>query len=263
MQLEIVSNRPTVSEHPTPLLFVHGMYHAAWNWQEKFLPYFADHGYRAHAISLRGHGTSEKPAHFNKPRIRDYVNDVAQIVDQLGVTPILIGHSMGGYIVQKYLETHEAPAAVLVASAPPNLGIWLSAFQMMQLNPLGFLKASVTLNLYHMVGTPEHYHRIFFSDEFPRAQVEVYHPRVDQESFRAFLDLIGLDRVHPKQITTPMLVLGAAEDRIITPRLVRQTARTYGVDPVFFECSGHQLPLDVEWQPIADRIIVWLGENGF
>jgi pimeloyl-ACP methyl ester carboxylesterase len=262
MQLEVLSSQPAGIEHPTPLLFVHGMYHAAWNWHEKFLPYFADHGYRAHAISLRGHGASEKPAHVNTPRIRDYVNDVAQVVDQLGVAPILIGHSMGGYIVQKYLETHEAPAAVLVASAPPSLGIWLSAFNLMRLNPLGFLKAALMLNLSYMLKTPEHYHRIFFADEFPRAQVEAYFPRVDHESFRAFLDLIGLDRVHPKRITTPLLVLGAMQDRIITPRLVRQTAHTYGVDPVLFERSGHQLPLDIEWKQVADRIIAWLGERG-
>jgi pimeloyl-ACP methyl ester carboxylesterase len=35
-------------------------------------------------------------------------------------TPVLIGHSMGGFIVQKYLETGTAPAAVLVSSAPPR-----------------------------------------------------------------------------------------------------------------------------------------------
>lgn len=30
------------------------------------------------------------------------------------------GHSMGGYVVQKYLETHDATAGVLMASAPPQ-----------------------------------------------------------------------------------------------------------------------------------------------
>ena len=34
--------------------------------------------------------------------------------------PIIVGHSAGGFIVQKYLETHQTAAAVLLASVAPN-----------------------------------------------------------------------------------------------------------------------------------------------
>ena len=46
------------ADHPVPLLFVHGAWHAAWCWDEHFLGYFADRGYRAVALSFRGHGDS-------------------------------------------------------------------------------------------------------------------------------------------------------------------------------------------------------------
>ena len=51
----------TYDEHMTqrsPIFFVHEAWHAAWCW-ENFLPYFANRGYAAYAVSLRGHGTSE------------------------------------------------------------------------------------------------------------------------------------------------------------------------------------------------------------
>jgi hypothetical protein len=42
------------------------------------------------------------------------------VADHLPHTPAVIGHSLGGFVVQKYLESHAAPAAVLIASAPPQ-----------------------------------------------------------------------------------------------------------------------------------------------
>jgi len=65
MRLEIISRQPAASHgsreslHPTPLLFIHGMFHGAWCWDAHFLDYFAGHGFAAYVVSLRGHGNSE------------------------------------------------------------------------------------------------------------------------------------------------------------------------------------------------------------
>ena len=61
MNLEIVKQEAVGDGHPTPILFVHGMWHAAWCWEEFFLPYFAQHGYESYALSLRGHGGKNFP----------------------------------------------------------------------------------------------------------------------------------------------------------------------------------------------------------
>jgi pimeloyl-ACP methyl ester carboxylesterase len=50
MQLEVIANAKNETR-PAPILFVHGAWHAAWCW-ENFLPYFAQQGYAAYAISL-------------------------------------------------------------------------------------------------------------------------------------------------------------------------------------------------------------------
>ena len=56
--LEVIDKGSATDSHPVPLLFVHGTWHAAWCWDEHFLDFFADKGYRAVALSLRGHGAS-------------------------------------------------------------------------------------------------------------------------------------------------------------------------------------------------------------
>ena len=74
--------------------------------------------FRAVAVSLRGHGASTLSQPLNSCSIADYVDDVRATVDMLGAEPVLIGHSMGCFVVQKYLEKRHAPAAVLMASMP-------------------------------------------------------------------------------------------------------------------------------------------------
>src|SRR5690349_18882218 len=118
--LEVISKGSVSPAHPVPLLFVHGAWHAAWCWDEHFLTYFADKGYRAAAVSFRGHGNSSTDKALRACTVADYVADVRAAADTLDTPPVVIGHSMGGLIVQKYLECNEAPAGVLMASIPPH-----------------------------------------------------------------------------------------------------------------------------------------------
>ena len=120
MNLEVVTKAPESTAHSTPILFVHGMWHAAWCWAEHFLPYFARRGYRCYALSLRGHGSSDGHKRLRWTSLTDYVSDVRQVVRRIQPALALVGHSMGGMVVQEMLELNGAPAAVLLASAPPG-----------------------------------------------------------------------------------------------------------------------------------------------
>lgn len=119
--LEILA-APAAQSRPgmPPLLFIHGAYTAAWCWAEHFLPYFAQAGFNCQALSLSGHGASRRRDHLDSYSIDDYIKDVAEVTAQLPVPPVLIGHSMGGFVVQKYLEQYPAAAAVLMCSVPPQ-----------------------------------------------------------------------------------------------------------------------------------------------
>jgi non-heme chloroperoxidase len=113
---EVLVQLPVGKPKAPPLLFVHGAYTAAWCWEEHFLPFFAAAGYPAYALSLSGHGASPGRKHLDSFSIADYVKDVATVVATLPAPPVLVGHSMGGFVVQKYLEDNEAPGAVLMCA---------------------------------------------------------------------------------------------------------------------------------------------------
>jgi pimeloyl-ACP methyl ester carboxylesterase len=260
VHLEIRTKLPESNPHPTPLLFVHGAWHDAWCWAEHFLPYFAQHDYISYALDLRGHGKSEGGNGLRWTSIASYVSDVEQIVSQLERPPVLIGHSMGGLVVQKYLETHTIPAAVLLASVPPR-GVLRTTLSIAARHPLPFLKANLTLKLYPIIGTPALTREAFFSREMPEEKVRTYFARMQNESYRAFLDMI-LSLPHPARVKTPVLVLGGGRDTIFTRKEVEATARAYRTRAEIFPTMAHDLMLEDGWQMVADRMLGWFDELG-
>jgi pimeloyl-ACP methyl ester carboxylesterase len=260
MQLEVITREPAADAHPTPVLFVHGMWHAAWCWSEHFLPYFAQHGYKSYALSLRGHGASEGRERLRWIPLAGFVADVAQVVDQLESPPVLVGHSMGGMIVQKYLESRQAPAAVLLASAPPK-GLIPATLRVARRHPLTFLKVILTFSLIHNVSTAELYKEAFFSASIPGKELAAYHAQVQDESFRAYVDMVALDLPRPEKVNIPMLVLGTTDDNLIASREIEATAKAYNTCAEFFPDMGHAMMLDIGWQAVADRILDWLNKQ--
>lgn len=259
MNLETISRTPNPQTHSTPLLFVHGMWHGAWCWDETFLPFFADAGYRVTALSLRGHAGSE--GRIRGSTIADYVSDVEQVARQFETPPVIIGHSMGGFIVQKYLETHDAPAGILLASVPPY-GLWPTLGRVFAHDPRIVLKSLFTWQMYPVVETPARTRWALFSADMPEEQVLKYQKYMDDESFRAFIDLLGLNLAHPKRVQSPMLVLGAEKDAVISQNDVRTTAKTYGTRAEFFPNMAHNMMLEAGWKSVAERILKWLKERG-
>jgi pimeloyl-ACP methyl ester carboxylesterase len=260
MQLELISQEPVAETHRTPLLFIHGMWHGAWCWAEHFLPYFAQHGYNSHALSLRGHGKSEGREKLRWTSLNDFVVDVSQTVERFEHPPVLIGHSMGGMILQKYLETHQAPAAVLLASGPPR-GLIPATLRVARRQPTSFLKANLTLSLYQVVGTPQLYKESHFSNGIPEQELAPYYNQVQDASYRAYLDMMVLNLPRPEKVKTPMLVLGTTDDYILTEKEVENTANSYNTDAAFFSGMGHAMMLDTGWEAVADRILEWLKEQ--
>jgi len=129
-------------------------------------------------------------------------------------------------------------------------------------HPLTFLKVNVTLSLLHNVRTPELYREAFFSAGMPEEELLAYHARVQDESFRAYVDMMALNLPRPEKVDTPMLVLGAIEDTLVLSGEVEATARAYNTRAELFADTGHAMMLDIGWQAVADRILNWLDEKG-
>jgi pimeloyl-ACP methyl ester carboxylesterase len=262
MRLEVITREPEAEAHPTPILFIHGAWHAAWCWEENFLPYFASQGYSAHALSLHGHGGSEGHEHLFWTGIKDYIEDVAEVAGRLEKPPVLVGHSMGGWVIQKYLEEYPTPAVVLLAPVPVS-GATGFILRLIRRRPLPSLKSLLTLNPYLAVGNPDLAQECFFSADMPKDKVAEYFARLQNESYRAVLEMGFLALPKPRKAKkTPMLLLGAANDNIFTVEEERKTARAYGTQFEIFPDMAHDMMLEDGWQDVADRIIAWLREQG-
>ncbi len=266
VHLEVVSRLPEEMGareiSSTPLLFVHGAWHGAWCWQEHFLPYFAQRGYRAHALSLRGHGASEGRHRLRWTRQDEYVDDVAQVAASFSTPPVVVGHSMGGLVVQKYLTRHPAAAAALLASVPPGRGAWPAALRVARRHPVEFARMTLELSLYPVVSSPRIAADLLFSANLSSVEVQRYWPSLQDESYLGFLDMLGLSLPDPRRVPrVPMLVLAGTLDRLFSPEDAQRAARAYGAELQVLPGLAHDLMLDADWETVAQRLAEWLRRS--
>jgi pimeloyl-ACP methyl ester carboxylesterase len=248
--LEAVPEAPD-PERP-PLLFVHGAWHGAWSWQDSWLPAVAARGWHGVALSLRGHGASERPERFRLATLRHYQHDVLQAIAQLPAPPVLIGHSMGGLVVQGVLERYRAaPAGVLVASAPPGHGVAF-ATAMLRRDPRLLGAALVGGEPHPRPGT-------FVGSAMPDAEARDLNARLRPEAVLAAWQ-VALPRRVP-DVRSPVLVLGGADDRLLPPREVVRTARTFGAQARIFHGMGHDLMVGPGNLDVLEVVLDWLEEH--
>jgi non-heme chloroperoxidase len=257
-KLEVLSQVPSGDAHATPLLFVHGAYAGAWCWAENFLPYFAERGWSAYAVSLSGHGASAGREYLDSLSIADYVRDVSEVIARLPARPVLIGHSMGGFVVQKFLEHEDLPAAVLMAAVPPQ-GLLGSAIGM------GFSKPGLMRDLSSIMGAGgvalESLREALFAQPVNGDRLQHFMRHMQPESHRAIwdmslFDLPSISRMH----RPPMLILGAQLDHLVPASMVEMTGRTYGIEAEIFPAMGHGMMLEAAWRSVAQRIADWLEQ---
>jgi pimeloyl-ACP methyl ester carboxylesterase len=260
VKLEVLSRQASQDSGLPPLLFVHGSGHAAWSWDEHFLSWFAAQGFNTWAVSLRGHGKSEGAERLRWTSIAAYVDDVRRVAVTLPSEPVLIGHSLGGLIVQKYLERYDVRGAVLLAPSPAR-GMFLQGIRLFLGNPLLFARVYATLEPGLVFSTRERARRFLFSREASDADIDRYVARLGRESFRAMLGMaFNLPRVRKiRQRACPMLVLGGGADTLVPPSEVEGTARAYGAPCTIFPGMGHDLMLEPHWQRVAERMREWFG----
>ncbi len=256
LALEVISRYPSKGKRRTPLLFIHGAFTAAWTWSEHFLDWYAERGRPAHAVSLRGHGGSEGHEQLGNWGIDHYVSDVMQVIDEIGEAPVLIGHSMGGFVVQKCLEQQAFPAAVLMCSVPPR-GLIASSMSLLWSRPdmLGNLSQLMT-------GGPVDIDALkdaLFAQPASLTDLQRYLLLSQMESQRAIWDMTMFNLINPERLLpVPKLVIGAELDHIIPANQVRDTAEAYGVEPVIFPGMGHGLMLERDWDHVASVMNDWL-----
>jgi pimeloyl-ACP methyl ester carboxylesterase len=100
-----------------PVILLHG-YSDSWFSWSRALPHFPAR-YRVYALSMRGHGDSERPA--SGYHMRDLAADVIAFMDEKKIVRAnVVGHSMGSLVAQQVAlaAPRRVSHLVLVGSAP-------------------------------------------------------------------------------------------------------------------------------------------------
>ncbi|UJF34756.1 alpha/beta hydrolase [Paenibacillus hexagrammi] len=255
MKLEILTYVPDGIASETPLLFVHGGSHGAWCWKEHFLPYFSSKGFPSYALSLRGHGESEGNEQIHSFSLNDYMNDVLEVMQLMNKKPVLIGHSLGGAIVQKIICSHpdKIQGAVLMASIPPN-GMSRDIRRLLFTR----FKELYQIRLFDKGRSPHMPSRAFLSPDLPDEKREEYLGLLKPESTKAQHE--SMRRFVPKSVSTkvPMLVMGSRQDWFFPEKTVHSIGKNYNTEPVIFNDISHDMMLDPKWRTVADQIVPFL-----
>ncbi len=257
MSLDVFVTEATTTRSGPPLLFVHGAWHSSWCWREHFTGFFAELGYTSYAVDLSGHGESE--GDLRRTLLSRYVSDIRRIALALEDEPIIVGHSMGGLVTQHYLARYRAKAGVLMASVPTRGAIG-ATLRVVRSHPMAFLRANATFSLGPIVDDPARAIDLLFGPDMAPEDAASYAHRLQDESYLAYLEMI-LDLPRPSRVRDPVLVLGAAEDKIFSVPEVEATARAYGTVATIFPRMGHDMMLEPGWHAPAAAIADWIGSG--
>lgn len=244
---------------------IHGMWGGPWVWQS-YQDAFEARGYRCIATTLPFHEGNRRLA--PDPRLAtaslvDYVDALAKEIAALDEKPIVMGHSMGGLLAQMLAARGLASAAVLLTPAAPA-GIFALKWSVMRsfrrlLLVWAFWKKAIPTTFADTVYSTLHLMP-------PAAQRDIFN-RLTYESGRVIFEigfwLLDSSRaaiVDAAAVTCPLLVIGAAEDRIVPASVVRQVAQKYAPLATYHEFSGHAHWVLGEpgWEAIAGDVADWL-----
>ena len=256
--LEIRKRLPANGSRKPPLVFVHGGYCDAWFFEPYFLPWFANRGYPAYSLSLRGHGASGGGDTLFIAGLADYESDVEYVAGTLDRPPVLIGHSMGAAVVERIVAKRPVPGAALLAPVPPA-GLLPIASRLATSHPDYLMHVGGIDPSRLSADVLKTLRPFYFSADVPPRILAEAIRHLCPESPRALFDLsLRLHWALPQKDHRPIFVLGAEGDRICTPDDVRATAQHHNVKATILPGLAHMLMLEPQWMQVAKALDAWL-----
>ena len=247
------------------IVFIHGMYVNGISW-DPWLRLATDRGYTAHAPSW--------PCHEGEPAyLREYldpalgrltfgevVTHLVAMIRGLPARPVLVGHSIGGLLVQRLVAMGLARAGVAISPAPPQ-GIF-------SLDP-NFLRANLP-HINPLAGNrPVFMNRARFHYAFANtldraASDAAFDAYVVPESRNVPRSTLGaaakIDFTAPH---VPLFFIAGDRDHLTPMPMVQRNMRAYGaaggvVDYRGFTGRSHFICNEPGWQEVAAAALDWI-----
>lgn len=240
----------TSPKHSKAIVVVNGRIECSDKYQELFFDLFQQ-GYDIYSYDHRGQGLSERLiAHSDIGYVEefdDYVDDLALMVKHFNLSRYdkryLLGHSMGGNVITRYVQTHQDQPFDAIAATAPMFGMNIKWY----LKPIAMVLSQLLTALHsqpsYAPGQAPYYSKPFdgnllsqsqvryqwfrkLYDEKPQLQVGGASTRWVWQGMMACKQCLLLTR----QIKRPYLLLQAGDDRVVSNsaqiRFIKKLANT-------------------------------------
>jgi pimeloyl-ACP methyl ester carboxylesterase len=253
-----------------PVVLIHGLWLTPRSFTG-FRHYFAERGYEVHVPAWPGvEGEVEQvrkhPESLAGIGLQELVDFYQAFVAGLPERPILMGHSLGGLVVQMLLDRGLGVAGVALASAPPK-GVW--GLPMSVRFACGVLGNSVNSSGLVELSFPQ-FRDVFANNtcvseaQFTFDRLTIPAPaRPIRQVTTANLNPFAVSRVNfDNETRAPLLFVAGELDRKIPPSLVRENCRCYARSAAVteyheFPRRSHLMITQTGWQDVADYSIRW------
>lgn len=245
-----------------PVLLLHGAFAGAWCWQEHFLGALGAGGRPAFALSLRGHGASEGRRNLRLATIEDFLTDLHAAIRAMPSPPVLVGHSLGGYLAQLVLGFAPIRGLVLMNSLPPE-GLALVGARMAVTDPVFWAEgvlgsAGRSKSAAELAGLD-----VLFGTAIAAQDRMRYARQMVAESPVALAQAHLPRWVLPARAAgVPTLVMQGGQDRMIWEGTALRTAFYHGAESVNVPNASHLLMLDPAARQASRLLLDWMRRRG-
>jgi len=222
------------------IYFLHGLngYPAQW---KPIQEYLSKKGFNSSAYDFM------KDKNLRKTRFQDYVEAIASEVSD---DTVLIGHSMGGLLVQKIAEITRIKAGICICTAPPK-GILLPS--------PGFSSSLryIPYVLFNIPFTPMHTMRQqYINAHISKEEIPTLLDALQKQSARVTYEVMrNKIAVDAKKITCPLFFIATKDDKLIPLRVAKTTATYYDASLDVLPGNHH---IFSNWKPIVQAIEKYL-----
>jgi pimeloyl-ACP methyl ester carboxylesterase len=252
------------------IVFIHGMFMTPLCW-EHWVDRFQAKGYRCIAWPWPGRTqpvARQRQLHpdpqLGKLKLRDVVESAASAIKALNEKPALIGHSMGGLVVQLLLQQDLALAGAVIDSAPP-MGVFTPAWSFLKsnlpaINPFVPVSRPIEMSLAQF--------QYAFVNTLPLAEQRAAYDRYVVPESRGVPTqaLTAVAKIDFRRAHLPLLITAGGKDHIIPASLCRTNFNRYGQSPSvtefkLFPGRDHFFIGETGWEELADYVLGWLNDK--
>jgi pimeloyl-ACP methyl ester carboxylesterase len=259
-----------------PVIFIHGLWLHATSWSP-WIDLFREAGYEAVAPGWPNEPSTvaearDQPELVANLGIDDVTAHMAQVIDGLDESPVIIGHSFGGLFAEKLLGEGYGAAAVAIDPAQIKGVLPL---------PLAQLRSSLPAlgnpaNRHKAVSLTSKEFRFGFGNALTQEESDDLFERwtIPSPARPLFEAATANFSLHsPAKVNTknedrgPLLLISGTEDHTVPDKVTRSTLKQYRDSTAVtefkqFEGRGHSLTIDSGWKDVAGGVLDWLKTNG-